>query len=416
MPSLPTTRLSRAARLARTGLRTTAALASGGEAWAESLADGLGELRGLATKVGQMASYMEGMVPADPRAMAAMARLRAGAATSEPAAVRAVVEEELGAPVGELFATWEDTPLASASLGQVHAATLADGREVVVKVQHPGVADAVASDLAQAHAVAATVGAMARGMPVEAILAEVEARLAEELDYRAEARFQAAYASAFAGDAEVAVPEVIADRSAGRVLTATRGYGASVDEATGADEALRKAWVRSTWRAFVEGALRTGLLHGDPHPGNLLLQPDGGLVLLDYGCVQPLDDGEREQLVRLLAACTTGGEADVHAALVAIAGPGPMVDALVPVWRECLPAAGRPTRVDRARAQRIGQAMMYAKRPSVAFRGGARGFPPWFALAHRTFLGLASAVAPLDVAVDLGGLTALALRAQVGRR
>lgn len=403
MPPLPTSRLRRAAHLSRTGVRATAALVSGGEAWAEALADGLGELRGLATKVGQMASYLEGLAPTDPVAARALARLRAQAARSAPSEVRAVVEAELGAPVEALFAAWDDEPLASASLGQVHAARLGDGREVVVKVQHPGVAEAVAGDLAQARALGSTVAAVTRGLPVGSILDEVEARLLDELDYRTEAAAQARYAEAFSGDEEVGVPGVVPERSAARVLTGERAGGLGVDDAGGAPEGLRSRWVGATWRAFIGGALRTGLLHGDPHPGNLLLQPGGGVVLLDYGCVQPLSPADLAAVRALFEAGARGDRTRLRAVVGPLAGSAAFADALAAVWEIALPPAG-VVRVDRGRARRLGEAMLLAKRPSLLLRGGAAGMAPWFALAHRTFLGLASALAPLDAEADLGGI------------
>jgi predicted unusual protein kinase regulating ubiquinone biosynthesis (AarF/ABC1/UbiB family) len=151
---LPGSRLARLASLAKLGVRTGASALRGddGTGAAEKAAEVLGNLRGLAAKVGQMASYVDGLVPEGQRNAyeASLRALRSQAPRSSAAEIRGVVEAELDAPIDRLFVTWEDAPVASASIGQVHRATLHDGRVVAVKVQHPNVRQAVESDLASA--------------------------------------------------------------------------------------------------------------------------------------------------------------------------------------------------------------------------------------------------------------------------
>src|SRR5262245_21756266 len=161
---LPAGRLGRVARLASLGARTGASLlmSRSGQAAAEHAAEVLGTLRGLAAKVGQMASYVDGVVPEAQRAAyeSALRSLRDAAPTSSPAAIQSVVENELGAPIDRLFSEWSAEPFASASIGQVHRARLEDGRVVAVKVQHPGIDRAVEADLNNAgvlRAIAASV-------------------------------------------------------------------------------------------------------------------------------------------------------------------------------------------------------------------------------------------------------------------
>ena len=148
---VPGGRLGRLTRLAQVGARTGASFlfSRDGKGAAEQAAEVLGSLRGLAAKVGQMASYVDGMVPDEHRDNyeKAMTGLRAAAPASTPSAIMRVIEQELGKPVSELFASFDETPLASASIGQVHRATLPDGRAVAVKVQHPGIERAIESDL-----------------------------------------------------------------------------------------------------------------------------------------------------------------------------------------------------------------------------------------------------------------------------
>src|SRR5215472_12831292 len=182
---LPTTRLGRFARLAAAGLRSGAGILAGERTASSYAVEMLGTLRGLAAKAGQMMSYVDGLVPEAQRDAyeQAMAFLREHAPTSSPAEVRAVVEEELGAPLDQLFARWEEEPFASASIGQVHRATLPSGLEVAVKVQHPGIVHAVESDLANAamlEGLAAAFGA--RRFDSKTILEVLRARFREELD------------------------------------------------------------------------------------------------------------------------------------------------------------------------------------------------------------------------------------------
>ena len=147
---LPTGRIARFAKLASLGAQTGVQLLTSRDATAAAAkaAEVLGTLRGLAAKVGQMASYVEGAVPDAYRGAyeQALKSLHNGTNTSDPGAIRRVIESELGAPVEQLFSEWEETPFASASIGQVHRARLSDGRHVAVKVQHPGIEQAVEND------------------------------------------------------------------------------------------------------------------------------------------------------------------------------------------------------------------------------------------------------------------------------
>ncbi len=157
----------------------------------------LGTLRGVAAKVGQMASYVDGIVPEAQREAyeLTLRKLRDQAPTTTTAEIRALVELELGAPISELFVDWEDEPIASASIGQVHRARLADGRVVAVKVQHAGIAKAVESDLENVGMLESVIGTLVgKGVNSRGVLNEVRARFREELDYGLEARRQSEFA------------------------------------------------------------------------------------------------------------------------------------------------------------------------------------------------------------------------------
>ena len=178
---LPTGRLKRLVRLAGVGARTGAGfvLSKSGVDAAEYAADVLGTLRGLAAKVGQTLSYVDGIVPEAQRESyeRAMAKLRNAAPRSSSTAIRHVVEEELGGPIERLFASFDAEPFASASIGQVHRARLPDGRAVAVKIQHPGIAMAVESDLKNAGIAESLVATFApKGVDPKAAYDEVAKR------------------------------------------------------------------------------------------------------------------------------------------------------------------------------------------------------------------------------------------------
>ncbi|HTA94032.1 MAG TPA: AarF/UbiB family protein, partial [Polyangiaceae bacterium] len=221
---IPEGRVGRFVRLAGLGARTGASLllSKGADSAAERAADVLGTLRGVAAKVGQMASYVDGVVPEGQRDAyeAALRKLREQAPTSSIAEIRAQVERELGAPIDELFCDWEDEPVASASIGQVHRARLADGRVVAVKVQHSGIAKAVESDLENVGMLESLVGTFVpKGVNSRGVLEEVKTRFREELDYRLEAERQTRFAQIFRGDPQIRIPAIIPERSSLRVLT-----------------------------------------------------------------------------------------------------------------------------------------------------------------------------------------------------
>lgn len=296
---LPANRVSRLARLAGLGARTGASLlrGKGADAAAAQAAEVLGTLRGLAAKVGQMASYVDGIVPEAHRGAyeASLRSLRAAAPTSSPEQIRTLVEDELDAPMDALYAEWEEQPFASASIGQVHRAVLQDGREVAVKVQHPGIQKAVESDLANAGMLETMVGHLgARKLNSREVLEELKCRFREELDYELEARRQEEFREIHRGDPHISIPAVVKDRSTKRVLTTELATGCSLDEACEAPPEERARYCETLWRFVFKGNLVGGMFNADPHPGNYLFQPDGKIAFLDFGCVQPIE-GERHE-------------------------------------------------------------------------------------------------------------------------
>ncbi len=251
------------------------------------IAETLGELKGAVMKVGQMASIATDVLPrelAEP--------LKALQKQAPPMAFEVIaeqIESELGAPPEALFSRFERKPFASASIGQVHRARTDDGREVVVKVQYPGVDEAVDSDLAHLKLVLRASGLIK--IPKRALdnmFAEIRARLHEELDYCNEADNVRAFAKQHHGDPTVVIPEVVGERSAQRVLTLTYEPGDSIDDLdlAGYSQEVRDRIGINLFKLFASQIFDHHNLHADPNPGNIAFRPDGTIILYDYGCVK----------------------------------------------------------------------------------------------------------------------------------
>jgi predicted unusual protein kinase regulating ubiquinone biosynthesis (AarF/ABC1/UbiB family) len=295
-------RLGRALRLGATSARASTEWAAaslldavGRRAGAESLlrassvrvAAGLGRMKGLAMKVGQYLSFALPDLP--PQVSEALAVLQISSPPRPYRAMAAVIESELGRPVEAAFRELDREPMAAASIGQVHRAVLADGTQVAVKIQYPDVAEAVRADLANAALLARTVRLLVPGLDAEGIAAELRERILEELDYRAEARWQTAFGERFAGHPFVAVPPVIASHSAGRVLTTGFAPGRDFAEAARDPEPVRSRHGEILFRFLMRCVLRDGTFVADPHPGNYRFDRQGSrIAFLDYGCVKAL--------------------------------------------------------------------------------------------------------------------------------
>lgn len=250
---------------------------------AKELVKEIGALKGLVMKVGQMASYLPGALPAE--AQSVLTQLQAESVAMSFAKVADVVREELGKRPEEIFDDFEETPFAAASIGQVHRARIG-GRAVAVKIQYPGIEDVLKSDLS-------TIGFMTKmstfGLPIDggALVDELKSRILEECDYTLEAKHQTELAELYRVDAEVHVPKVIAERSSRRVLTTELVDAMRFAEFT--KEATQEAKDRAgevIFRTCFASLFRHGVYNGDPHPGNYLFHPDGKVTFLDFGCVR----------------------------------------------------------------------------------------------------------------------------------
>jgi predicted unusual protein kinase regulating ubiquinone biosynthesis (AarF/ABC1/UbiB family) len=405
---LPTSRLGRVVRLAGVGARAGAGLllSKSGTNAAEYAADVLGTLRGLAAKVGQTLSYVDGIVPEAQREAyeRALAKLRDAAPQSEPEAITRLIKDELGAPVSVLFRSFDETPFASASIGQVHRATLIDGRTVAVKVQHPGIASAVESDLQNASVMEGLVSTLGpKGMNAKAAYEEVAARFREELDYSLEAKRQRQFAELHAGDPTIRIPSVIAERSSRRVLTTEMAQGLDFEAAAAASEAERVAWAETLWRFVFKGNLVGGMFNADPHPGNYLFGQNGVVTFLDFGCVQPIEEQRMPHARAMHKAAIARDEPTFAAAAERLLGTrgGEYGTRAVAYSRRCFePMFGSPFHLTRAYTASLVHEISELKRFFWAKDGSFVMLPPAMLFLNRLQFGFYSVLARLDVTVD----------------
>ena len=265
---------------------------------AERYAELLGRSKGALMKAGQMLSFVSATpaVPAEFQSIyqAALTRLRDDAPPMAPELARAVLERELGQRAESAFAQFDWEPLAAASIGQVHAARLHDGRAVAVKIQYPGVAEAIEADLKNSELLATFFGLMfglssrKASFDLRGMAREMGARITEELDYRLEAANQAEFADIYRGHPFIHVPEVIGELCTDRVLTQELVQGKSWSEALTCEQELRDSWAEAIYRFVYATNLRFCLFNADPHPGNYLFHDDGSVSFLDFGCVKRL--------------------------------------------------------------------------------------------------------------------------------
>ena len=257
----------------------------------------LGELKGAVMKVGQMASIASDLLPKE--IADALRSLQRQAPPVGFEVIARQIEAELGAAPEVLFRRFEVEPFAAASIGQVHRATTDDGREVVVKVQYPGVDAAVDSDLAQLKFALKAGGLVKRatGMnfkqqSLDEIFTEIRARLHEELDYCNEADNVRRFREIHKDQPHLIVPEVVGERSAQRVLTLTYEAGDRIEEldARGYPQEIRDRIGDNLFNAIADQLFVHRFLHADPNPGNLAFRPNGDVVLYDYGCVKSISE------------------------------------------------------------------------------------------------------------------------------
>ena len=271
----------------------------------EHLRLALEELGPTCIKLGQMLSTRTDLLP--DAYQAELAKLQDAAPTLAFSEVQALIEQALGKPIETLFASFEQTPLAAASIGQAHAATLADGTAVVVKVRRPGAVEQVEADLALLHHLAVTASQrweLASQYDVVGLVEEFAQTLRAELDYVREAHNAERFARNFAGNTTVHIPHIFWETTNARVLTLERIEGIKISDLNALTAAGMKPHdvAERTAKLILQMVFEDRFFHADPHPGNLFVEPDGCIGLIDFGMVGIVDERTQEQLVRLLIA------------------------------------------------------------------------------------------------------------------
>ncbi|MEJ3743893.1 AarF/ABC1/UbiB kinase family protein [Actinomycetes bacterium KLBMP 9797] len=300
-----------------TGLASEVISADLQQRTAEQLFSVLGQLKGGAMKFGQALSVFEAALPdelAGPYRQA-LTKLQEAAPPLPAASVHKALAAELGDDWRDRFLDFDDVPAAAASIGQVHRAVWRKGRrDVAVKVQYPGAGDALRADLRQLSRLGGMFRAIQPGIDVKALLAELRDRITEELDYELEASAQRAFASAYADDPEIFVPQVVA--AAPRVLVTEWVDGTPLAHIISeGDEPARDEAGRLMATLHFSAPQRARLLHADPHPGNFRIMPDGRLGVIDFGAVARLPEGHPEPIGRLVRLALAGDAEGVLAGL-----------------------------------------------------------------------------------------------------
>lgn len=271
---------------------------------AEAMLKTLGDMKGLPLKLGQMASYIDGLAPPgyEEKFQEVLKKLQAKAPPLSPEAAIEVVTSELGAPE-EVFGTWEAEPFAAASIGQVHRAETRAGDAVAVKVQYPRIDRAIENDLKSLSMLETMVAPIGRRYHSKETLDEIKAVFLAELDYRREAENAETFRRIHDGDDAIVIPRIFHSYSTRRVLTCELIGG--VDYATFCKEASqeeRNATSATMWRFMFRALFKHGWLYADPHPGNYRFLGNGRVAFLDFGCVKVMPPHLLEGTKRYITA------------------------------------------------------------------------------------------------------------------
>jgi ubiquinone biosynthesis protein len=357
------------------------------------------ELRGGIAKLGQLASCRPDLV--GPIWAGELAALQDDVPPVAAAEIRARIEAELGLPIAELFATFDDEPIAAASLAQVHGATLLDGTRVVVKVQVPGIDDVIAADIAALRAIAGAVGEVP-GVDLDTLTSELARALAIELDYTAEATALSRYAG------DLTVPRPIHARCSPTVLTMTRIDGERLITFLDAHPGERDRVLGTLVGEVAAQILARGQVHADPHPGNFLVTGDGQLALLDFGCVLELSREDRAAYARLVLAIAGGDHAAAGRELAQLGFVADDPDQLVALATS-LVGAMRPG----ANAGDVDWQAAFAEQITQARAVGGLVIPRSFVLLGRVLMSVAGLLAKYRPRIELHPLLVRHLAAAI---
>ena len=293
---------------------------------AEAMLKTLGEMKGLPLKLGQMASYIDGLAPPghEEKFQAALKKLQDKAPPLSAESSALMIETELGQAPSDVFRSWEAMPFAAASIGQVHRAVTKNGANVAVKVQYPGIDKAIENDLKSISMLEMMIAPLSRKLNAKATLDEIKKVFLDELDYSREAEMADLFRRINAGDPDVLIPEVHHSLTTKRVLTTDLVDGVGYAEfcEKGSQEARNKAG-EAIWRFTFRSMLKYGVLYADPHPGNYRFLPDGRVWFLDFGCVKILPPDLVDGMKRYMRAALDGDWVEFDRACIEVLGYDP---------------------------------------------------------------------------------------------
>jgi len=281
---------------------------------AEQIVAALGTMKGAAMKLGQVMSFLDvGLVPEEYRDefQRKLAALRDAAPTVTFKEMRKVIEAELDDPINEVFESFDEEPIAAASIGQVYRARLHDGRDVAVKVQYPGVAAAVRADMQNLGLILRLAKRIAPGMDPQAIGREISERIEEELDYELEAQNQRTLARIFRNHPFIVVPAVVTSLSRERVMVSEFVEGTGFEDLKTYPQKDRDRIGEILFRFYFGCLYRHGQFSGDPHPGNSRLMDDGRMAFFDFGLFKRMPPGAVELEMSVARAIIEGDSATI---------------------------------------------------------------------------------------------------------
>lgn len=346
----PTSRLGRIARLAGLGTRSIPLAVEGAKRafgktrtedeeaaqkakmavevkkTAEAMLKTLGEMKGLPLKLGQMASYIDGLAPPghEEKFQAVLKQLQDKAPPLSAESAALMIKTELRDAPDAVFAEWEAEPFAAASIGQVHRARTKTGAKVAVKVQYPGIDKAIENDLKSISMLESMIAPLSRKVNAKQTLDEIRKVFLDELDYGREAEMADVFRRIHAEDPDILIPEVHHSLTTRRVLTTDFCEGQSYADfcKNGTQEARNRAG-ETIWRFTFRAMLRYGVLYADPHPGNYRFLPDGRVHFLDFGCVKLLPPDLIAGMKRYMTAALDGDWQEFDRACVEVLGYDP---------------------------------------------------------------------------------------------
>ena len=288
---------------------------------AQQVADELGNMKGALMKLGQMASYLDDGLPEPLRL--ALSQLQSNAPPMSIELVHQEIQRELGRPVKELFVEFDDDPIAAASIGQVHRAILRTPqgeRAVAVKVQYPGVAEAIDADLRTADLLGTLLAFGFKSLNPEDMVAEIKERLREELDYKKEAANQQLFADFYRDHPFIHVPEVLHDYSTSRILVSELVSGYSFADVLTWSQEERDMAGEAIFRFVFRSLYRFRAFNGDPHPGNYIFHRNGKVTFLDFGLIKHFTVDEMLMFQSMVKAAVLDNDMESYRRIIEDAG------------------------------------------------------------------------------------------------